>query len=355
MRWLTLSASPYDEKANTPPPSSAGSTLPVTSRHSRKAARPFSGRASSARMLYETIAPASKRDRRRHQRRAGDDRRPREVEALRRVDAIGQQRVAQIADRVGPPGEAPCEEALVAAVQPHDAAAEVAEHAAEDEQRDRQVRNERADALELSAHGANTTGRPLGSVYVASRPAPPTQADAGFARSRARDPSRTGASDPPHVRRSRRGSQGARRHLPGRRAPVGRPGDGRGGARRRRRHRRRDPVRPARDEGRRGLVRLGPGRPRAGHDARHPGRRAGPRDRDRCLPLPVHRPRPLRRARRRRHGRQRRDAAAARPRRRLARPGRRRPDRAQRHDGRPRAAPSAARSTTRASPSRPRS
>ena len=59
LRWLTLSASPYEENANTPPPSSAGSTLPVTSRHSRNAARPFSGRASSARMLYATIGPAS--------------------------------------------------------------------------------------------------------------------------------------------------------------------------------------------------------------------------------------------------------------------------------------------------------
>ena len=73
----------------------------------------------------------------------------------------------------------------------------------------------------------------------------------------------------------------------------------------------------------------------------------------RRLPVRIHRPRPLRRARRRRR-RQRRDAAAAGARRGGLRAGRRRRHRAVRHDGRPRRARFAPRSTTPAS-TRPRS
>ena len=91
---------------------------------------------------------------------------------------------------------------------------QVAEHAAEDEQRDRKVRKERAEALELSATARTVPGRPLGSVYVRSVRPRRLEADAGIARPRA-GTRLEAASDPPDVRGARRGPPRARRTFPG--------------------------------------------------------------------------------------------------------------------------------------------
>ena len=95
-------------------------------------------------------------------------------------------------------------------------------------------------------------------------------------------------------------------------------------------------LRPAGEQGPRGLRRVGRrGRDPARH-ARDQGRAPGPARLHRPLPVRVHLARPLRRAARRRRRRQRPDARAARAHRGLAGRGGRGRRRAQRHDGRPR-------------------
>ena len=124
-------------------------------------------------------------------------------------------------DRIGPPPEAPREEALVAAVQADDAPVQVA-----------RARGPRTSS-EIARYAANAPtpssfprtartvpGARYDPMHVPLRPAPPSQADAGIARSCARDPLEPAQPDPADVRGARRGTPRAGRDVPGRRAPV---------------------------------------------------------------------------------------------------------------------------------------
>ena len=166
-------------------------------------------------------------------------------------------------------------------------------------------------------------------------PAPPAS-DRRAARPRPRDRVVRIPSRVPDVRGGDRPQAHADRRAARDRPPLDRRRRRGGRDRALARHPGRAAVRPAGEQGRRGLGRVG----RGGRDpARHAGDQ-GPLPRPaglhRPLPVRVHLARPLRRAARGRRRRQRPDARAARPHRGLAGRGGRGRRRAQRHDGRPR-------------------
>lgn len=103
--------------------------------------------------------PGQRGQRRQQQRRPGDRRRPGEVEALRRVDAVGQERGLVPRQHLHPVDQRPGEEALIRAVAAdHRVLRRAQPEAADQEQRRRDVAEQHPERLEAS-HGRSVWPR----------------------------------------------------------------------------------------------------------------------------------------------------------------------------------------------------